>query len=86
MAAAIWIVRANKPPHTLVDGIDVVFINNDDLDNEATTIADAQAAVLAAGHAIPANYFTSAALALGVGNLDTDGDCVIAKDRQEVIA
>lgn len=86
MAAAIWIVRANKPPHTLVDGIDVVFINNDDLDNEATTIADATAAVIAAGHDIPANYFTSAALALGVGNMDADGDVVICKDREEVFA
>lgn len=86
MAAAIWIVRANKPPHTLVDGIDVVFINNDDLDSEATTLADATAAVQAAGHAIGSNYFTSAQLALTAGAMDTDGDCVICKDREEVLA
>lgn len=86
MAAAIWIVRSNKHPKALVDGIDTVFINDDDLDSEATVLADAQAAVLAAGHAIPDNYFDSAALALAVGQLDADGDMVICSDRQEVIA
>lgn len=87
MAAAIWIVRANKPPHTLIDGIDVVFINDDNLDSEATVLADTHAAVIAAGHAIPAaGYFSAAALALGVGELDTDLDMVIAKERVEVIA
>lgn len=87
MAAAIWIVRANQEPHTLVDGIDTVFINDDNLDSEATVLADTHAAVIAAGHAIPASgYFSTAALALGVGEMDADLDMVIGSDRREVIA
>lgn len=86
MAAAIWIVRANKPPHTLVNGIDVVFGNFDDADSEAVVLADCEAAIVASGVDLPVGYFVSADLALAAGQLDADEDLVYASDRIEVIA
>lgn len=87
MAAAIWLVRANQHPNNLIDGIDSMIINNDDLDTEATTLTQAHAKAIAMGHALPAEgYFTTAALALGVGEMDADQDAVIFQAREEGIA
>lgn len=87
MAAAIWIVRksTNNKEQT-IDGIETVVINNDNLDNEATTIAGAEAALQAAGYDIPSGYFDTAALALGAGQLDTDQDLIACGQRIEIIA
>ncbi len=87
MAAAIWLVRklpSNK--RDTIDGIDTVWINDDDVDSEATVLTDTIAALVAAGHQIPAGYFDTADLALGAGQLDTDLDLVIGSNRREVIA
>ena len=87
MAAAIWIVRRSTDNRTdVIDGIETVVINNDDLDNEATTIAGAEAALQAAGYAIPDGYFDSADLALAAGQLDTDQDLIAMGERLEIIA
>lgn len=87
MAAAIWIVRrATNNKTEIIDGIETVIINNDSLDNEATTIAGAEAALVAAGYDIPTGYFDTAALALGAGQLDTDQDLVAMGKRIEIIA
>ena len=88
MAAAIWLVRKDSQD-PVVDGIVAAVINADDLGNEATTLAEAHAKCIAGGHGIPASgYFTSANLALAVGQLDTDEDAVFFADRArtEVIA
>lgn len=74
MAAAIWYVRKTNsglPGTTLINGIHSAIINADDGGNEATTIAEAEAAL-----GLPAGYFDSAVLALGMGALDTDEDTV----------
>ncbi len=88
MAAAIWIVRklvSNKVD--IVDGIETVMINDDDLDSEATVLADTHAAVIVAGHQIPpSGYFDTAVLALAAGQLDTDEDMIMMGKRLEVIA
>jgi hypothetical protein len=87
VAAAIWIVRksTNNRADT-IDGIETVIINNDNLDNEATTLADTEAALQAAGYDIPTGYFDSADLALSAGQLDADGDLVAVGKRIEIIA
>jgi hypothetical protein len=87
VAAAIWIVRksTNNRADT-IDGIETVIINNDDLDNEATTLAGAEAALQTAGYDIPSGYFDTAALALSAGQLDTDQDLVAMGERLEIIA
>lgn len=87
MAAAIWIVRKSTTNKAeTIDGIETVIINNDSLDNEATTIAGAEAALQAAGYDIPDGYFDTAALALAAGQLDTDQDLVAMGERIEIIA
>jgi len=87
MAAAIWIVRkATDDKVAIVDGIETVIINDDDLDSEATVLADTEAAVIAAGHAIASGYFSTAVLALAAGQLDTDEDFIAVGKRIEVIA
>lgn len=87
MAAALWIVRRSTDNKTdVIDGIETVIINNDDLDNEATTIAGAEAALVAAGYPIPTGYFDSAALWNAAGQLDTDQDLIAMGGRLEIIA
>ena len=87
MAAALWIVRRATTNKTdVIDGIETVIINNDDGDNEATTIADAEAALVAAGYPIPDGYFDSAAVWSASGQLDSDGDLIAMGQRIEVIA
>jgi hypothetical protein len=87
MVAAIWIVRkATDDKVAVVDGIETVIINDDSVDTEATVLADTEAAVIAAGHAISSGYFSTAALALAAGQLDTDEDFIAVGKRIEVIA
>jgi len=87
MAATIWIVRKlTNNKEQVIDGIETVIINNDNLDNEATTLAGAVAAVQAAGHDIPADYFDSADQWNSAGQLDTDQDLIACGGRIEVIA
>lgn len=74
MAAAIWYVRktnSETPSTTLIDGIHSAITNADDGDSEATVIAEVETTM-----GLPAGYFDSAVLALGVGNLDADQDAV----------
>jgi len=81
MVAQVWYVRkvSNAP---VVDGVVGGFMNSDSLDSEATVIAEAHTACIAAGHVIPASgYFTNADNALGVGFADTDEDAVFFSDR-----
>jgi hypothetical protein len=74
MAAAIWYVTkddADSPSCSLIDGVAGCFVNDDDLTSAADVRTAAEAAL-----GLPAGYFNSAVLALGVGGLDTDGDVV----------
>lgn len=87
MAAALWIVRKltdNKAD--IIDGIEVVVINNDNLDSEAVTITGAEAALVAAGHAIPTGYFDTAVLGLAATQLDTDQDLIAMGPSIDIIA
>jgi len=88
MAAAIWIVRKlTSDKQLIIDGIETVFVNQDDADTEATVLSDLHTAIIAAGHDIPAaGYFNTADLALSATNLDTDEDMVLCGKREEVLA
>ena len=87
MVAAIWIVRKDPDDKVAgINGIETGVINDDDADSGATVLADTEAAVIAAGHPIGSGYFSSADLALGSGQLDTDEDMILCGKRVEVIA
>lgn len=88
MAATVWIVRVSQPSaKSLVNGITSCVINKDDTTvNEAQAIAAAEAAAQAAGIALPAGYFDSAAQWNAVGQLDADGDAVFFDQREEAIS
>lgn len=87
MAAALWIVRklvSNKTD--IIDGIEVVVINSDDLDSEATVLTGAEVALVAAGHAIPTGYFDVAVLGLAATQLDTDQDLIAMGPSINILA
>jgi len=87
MVAAIWLVRKNPDPtRPVINGIETVVCNADDGGDEATTIAEVVAVLVAEGHPLTAAYFDSADLALASGQLDTDEDLVACGERIEVIA
>ena len=82
MAATAWLVRKNQEPSTQLNGVDMMVINKDDLDSEATVLAAADAVIGETG------YFDTAVIVTSAGNLDADGDAVWSTvgGRQEAIA
>lgn len=85
MAAAIWIVRhLPDPTRAVINGIETVFVNEDDADPEATVLAATLATLVAAGHPLGTGYFDSAVLALTA--MSTDEDLVASGKRIELIA
>lgn len=87
MAATVWIVRkASTSKSPVINGLTTMILNNDNLDNEATTLADAQSAAEAAGYDLPPNYFDTAAQWDAVGQIDADGDAILFGDRLEAIS
>lgn len=87
MAAAIYLVskaQAESPEQTLIDGIHAMIVNADDGGTSATTIAEAIATAVAAGHPLPSGYFDTVEL-LGPdtgGIMDTDEDALIFLKRE----
>jgi len=86
MAEALYLITKTSPggpEKTLIDGIHSCLINSDNGGSDATKIAEAEAKIQAAGHAIPSGYFdTVTAIAdLSAGPLDTDEDVLLILPR-----
>ena len=65
MAKALWLLQKadiNTPNKRTVNGIVAMLMNIDDAQTEAQAKAAAVAKLVAAGHKVKSNYFTSAAI------------------------
>lgn len=80
MALQVYLIsKAHGAGNKYVNGVSRVLVNNDDGDADAVKIANAEAAVVAAGMPIPSGYFDSVEL-IGpptAGIMTTEGDIVI---------
>jgi len=87
MVATVFIVRKDvADKETIIDGITTVVINSDSADTEAAVLTATEAALVAAGHAIPTGYFNTADQWNAAGQIDTDDDMLIfGPNRKEVI-
>lgn len=79
-----------QPEKTLVDGIHTVIFVADDGNTDAVNIAAAEAAVQAAGHAIPDGYFDTLERlgppTTGIATTDQDIIVILPRASTRVIA